>query len=281
MSEPNRVIDFLTLAEREALIQHGARIIAFVKGKSLIKFGRTANADDGVETTVAEFQGAVVNETYATTNSIDFVVSSSASDTGDICIEGHTVDANGDLTFVTQNLTLTGQTAVALTTALVRANRADNTTVGTIASPAVDFVENIAIYDAVVAPGTTAGVPDVATATKLLIPAGLNHSDKCATSISSSDFWIVTGFSSGIEKVSGAAAQADIDVFTRRIGQTWRPAFGAASLIEHDVSPNDHVELRPYSLIPPNSDVRMLCTSDSANTVVHGVIYGLLAKVID
>ena len=58
------------------------------KRKSLNKFGRTSNADAGVKTTVATFQDAIVNETFATTNSIDYAVSTSTSDTADTVVTG-------------------------------------------------------------------------------------------------------------------------------------------------------------------------------------------------
>lgn len=86
----------------------------YYKPKTLFKFGQTVNTAAGrAKTTVAEFQGGaastVFNETYATGNTIDFLVSDNASDTEVVRVEGHTLSGS-NLTFVVQNVTLNGQT---------------------------------------------------------------------------------------------------------------------------------------------------------------------------
>lgn len=146
-----------------------------------------------MHTTVAEFQGSVVNETFATGNTIDSVISDDAADDGKIVtIEGHTVDGSGNLTFIVQNATLGNVTRTALTTSLYRATRMYRTP-GTFASPATDLAGNIYVYDnSVGATGHTSGTPNEATATKLLILAGNQQTEKCATSLSSKDVWIIT-----------------------------------------------------------------------------------------
>jgi len=50
-------------------------VMTYCKPKTLRKFGETLNADNGADTTVAKFQGSVINETFSTTNDITHVVS--------------------------------------------------------------------------------------------------------------------------------------------------------------------------------------------------------------
>lgn len=249
-----------------------------LKPKSLIKFGRTANADDGTQTTVAEFQGSVVNETFATSNSIDSIVSSSGSDTETVTVEGHTVDGSGNLTFVVQTATLTGQTAVTLGTPLYRATRAYNAA-GTFASPASDLVGNVYVYDATEATGITAGVPDVATATKVMIGAGRQQSEKCATAISQHDAWLITGISTGISRATGGTADVDIDVQIQESGGVFRNTPIEIEL-RTAATATLYVPCIPFLIAPPNSDIRMVATADTNDTVVSGAINGYLATKV-
>jgi hypothetical protein len=262
-------------AENEVATTYGQRVSVQRKGKQLNKFGRTINADNGVKTTVAEFQGTVVNETYVSTNIIDTIGSDSASDTEKITLEGHTIDSSGNLTFVVQNATLTGITPVPLATPLARATRA-YVCKGTFAAPASALVGNVYVYDNT--DGHTLGVPDTAAATKLMITAGNNQSYKVATAISQFDYWFLTSIDVGIQRGSGASAHADIDLEFREIGGVWRPMG-----IEMDVASNattwSHHEVAPYLIVPPNTDVRGTVTADTNDTRVDMRITGLLAKI--
>lgn len=269
---------WISHAEREVFSTYGAKVSVAKKAKSLNKFGRTKNADSGVKTTVAEFQGAVVNETLATSNSIDSVISSSASDTEIVKVEGHYLDGDNNLVFTVQEATLNGQTAVTLSQALYRCTRI-YVKEGTFASPASDLVGNVAGYDATAATGTTGGVPDVATATHCLIPAGENQSDKCATAISYQDYWLITGVEAGVEAGSGAGAAADVDVEFKLHGGVWRP-LGIEIDVEADGATSVFRPVQPYLIIPSNADVRMVATSDKANARVAGSINGVLAIVV-
>jgi hypothetical protein len=97
-----------------------------VEGVSGInKFGRNTDVDtdlegvwDGGGTTNYTPTG-----TWSTTADIDYAVSSSASDTGTIEVQG----LASDWSAITQTKTLTGTTAVALDTALIRVFRIKNT----------------------------------------------------------------------------------------------------------------------------------------------------------
>lgn len=251
-----------------------------LKPKALRKFGRTENADDDVKTTVGTF-GSVstpnVNETYSTTNDIDKIVSSSGSDTEVLHVEGHTINVStGDLTFAVQEVTLTGQTPVTLGTPLARLSRM-KVKKGTFASPASNLVGNIYGYasDGVT---VTSGVPQTNTAVKARIVAGGNTTAKAATSISSVDYWIISQIQASCGKNNSSTVNVDCDVEVRQLGGVFLPeglefstrAGGSQSIV---------IDFRPYLVIPPNSDVRLVATSNTANATVSGYISGALALI--
>jgi hypothetical protein len=248
------------------------------KGKHLHKFGHTNNADSGVKTTVAEFQDNEVNETLASGNTIDSIVSSSTSDTEVVKVEGHTVDTlTGDFTFSTQTVTLTGQTRAPITPL----NRCSRIYVppATYAAPASDLVGNVVVYDQTEATGLTAGKPDVDSSVKCMIVAGQNQSQKCATTISSSDYWIITEIYAGLARSGPANVNADIEVEYKQVGGVWRP-LGFEINLSQSVLPAFHDTMLPYLVIPKNSDARMVAISDTANSSLSGYISGYLASVI-
>lgn len=254
---------------------YGVRVLP--KPKQLRKFGRTANADNGVKTTVGQFQGTVVNETFATTNSVDKIVSSSASDTGQVNIEGHTIDGSGNLTFVTQTATLNGQTPVTLSTAMARCSRI-YVKEQTFASPAVDLVGQVVVYDSAAGGSVTAGVPATAAAVKALIAAGSNQTEKWATTFSSVDYFVMTKVEASVQKGNSSTVAVDIDIEVRRLGGVWRPLGLEISLRAGSESAYTEM-LMPYAIIPANSDIRMVATSNTNDTTVSGRMSGQLLLV--
>lgn len=270
--------DACSMAEREIAVAYGDKVSFFIKGKPLNKFGRTDNADSGIVTTVGIFQDAVVNETYATDNTIDSIVSTSGSDTTTVTVEGHKL-VGTDFVFVSQNVTLTGQTPALLTTPLVRATRIYNGTTATLASPAPDLVGAVAVYDATEATGVTLGKPDVDTAVKVMIAAGEQQSQKCSTTVSYLDYWAITALSVGVERNSPVAAIVDVEIQVRRYGGVWRPAF-AKIPIRTAANPSVELTVDPCFIVPKNSDVRVITTSDTDNTIVHATLFGRLGQVI-
>lgn len=256
---------------------YGHTVSVYEKAKSLNKFGRSTNADDGVRTTVAEFGSVAtvnVNETYVTTNAIDEIASSSGSDTGDVTLEGHTIDVSGNLTFSIQTLTLTGQTPVTLATPLARASRCYVTN-GTFAVPAVDLIGDVYIYKS---GGTvTAGVPQTSADVKLRIVAGKNQTEKCATSVSSVDYWLITELVVSMERTGGGTTSVDFELEMRMLGGVWRPMGPTVDVDKNN--PSAHLDFHPYRIVPPNADVRLVATSDTADTVVSGEIEGYLAII--
>lgn len=242
---------------------YGHEVSVYQKGKDLLKFGRSESVQTSTKTTLMTLPSGIYNETYVADNLITHVSSSSGSDTVEIVVEGHTI-SGGNLTFVSQPVTLAGQTKTALTTPMARANRAYN-------NSGTDLVGNIYFYH----DGTvTAGVPDNLTTVHLMIRAGENNTEKCATSISSTDYWIITGvYADVIEKI---AATAEIVFESRVIGKVFREAFELTASNTSGTFRQGH----PYHIIKPNSDVRLRALASAANAQVSGGIVGVLAKII-
>lgn len=239
------------------------------KHKHLLKFGRTSNADSGVKTTIMTLPGAVVNEVLQTTNSIDSISSSSGSDTSVLRIEGHTIDANGLLTFVVQDATLDGQTRVALATPLARVSRG-YVLAQTFAAPAAELVGSVYFYEN---GAITNGVPDTDAEVHMVIEPGKNQSEKCATSVSNKDYFILTGFTGAIGRGSSSTTTVDFELEWRELGGVWRQFSMEMSLRASGVSVLD-IQFHDHQIIPPNSDLRMVAISNSANTAVSGSFEG-------
>lgn len=242
---------------------YGHTVSIEAKAKDLLKFGRNPLIGTS-EATVMDLPSGVLNETYVASNLITTVSSSSGSDTTTAIVEGHTVDANGDFTFVEQTVTLTGQSQVALGTALARVTRA-------YASGSANLVGAIYFYETDTA---TAGVPDTGSKVHMIIPAGKNQSRKASTTIDKETYWIVLDFDADL--YDKGAAYAEVTMQIREKGKVFR---AAESLAVNSGAHADH-EFRPYKIIRPNSDVRLVSIADNVNTDVGGMIQGVLAKIV-
>lgn len=234
------------------------------KRKDLLKFGR--NELTGTSLTTIQHQPAgILHETYVTSNLINSVISTSVADTQDIIVEGHTT-ADGGLTFtfVEQPLTLNGQTSVALTTPLARVVKGYNDNSTELAG-VISFTETDTY---------TAGVPDTDTKVHMQINAGQQVSEKCATTISSEDYWIVTSIYGDMLKK--AAGFAEVDFQVRKSGKVFSTHIDISC---SDGARGEH-EFKPYFIVPKNSDVRLSALASAASTDVAGGIQGVLAKVV-
>jgi hypothetical protein len=247
----------------EIRTKYGDTASVQAKLKTLRKFG--SNFDVG--TTAEEVWGYGGIETLALGNTIDTVSSSSASDTQDVVIEGHTISGS-DLTFVVQTATLNGQNKVVLSTPLYRSTRIYN-------NNAVDFVGDVYVYedDTIVA-----GVPQTPAKVHLnaLGVTGYNQSSKCATSLSSTDYWIVTSIDVGVKRTN--TRNVDFILEVKEFGGVFREQFlGNASNTGGGVQ----YLLDPTVIIPPNSDMRMIAISSGATTQVNAQVNGYLAKKLN
>lgn len=241
---------------------YGHTVSLEAKNKDLLKFGRNADIQTS-KTTIMTLPSGIYNETYISSNSIAYVSSTSGSDTMDMVVEGHTIDGSGDFTFVTQTVTLAGQTKTALTTPLARCTRMYN-------NGSSDMVGTIYAYED---DTVTAGVPVTGAKVHCMIDAGFNNSEKASTTISSIDYWIVTNFYGDV--MEKAAAWALIHFEIRRKGKVFR------NLIDREASDQNGVnyDFKPYVIIPPNSDVRLRASANTNGIDVSGGINGALLKI--
>jgi len=217
------------------------------KAKSLNLYGKNASIASGTAETVWVTGGT---ETYLTANSITDVVSANAGDTQDVIIEGYTYSAP-NFTYVSQTATLNGTSAVTLTTALCRAERVYN-------NDNTDF----------------AGVVTV------LINGGATHlttignqSQKCQTTTASTDYFIITSASFTVDR--GAAAKVDFEIEVRESLKMFRTLYGCT--VSDTGGTYDKVFDIPI-IVPPNSDVRIIATSN-ATCAVKASLHGYLGIV--
>jgi len=263
-------------SENEIYRSYGDFVSVAAKGKSLLKFGKNAIVGTAW-TTIQEFQGSEINETFLTTNGITHVVSDDAGNTMSVDIEGHTIDANGLLTFSIQTVTLQGLTPVPLTTPLRDATRIAVKN-GTFASPAVDMQasSNVYVYEG---GAVTDGVPNTASETHLLMTADAlkpnNQSFKASTSISNVDYAIVHTVYADVNKKTTASVDFRLEV--RELGGVWRPKF-ERTLISTSVQEQTFL-LQPHTIVPPNSDVRIVALSSVANTSITAGFNSYLAII--
>lgn len=260
-------------AEEVIYNTYGDTVRVSEKNKDLLKFGTVLSTAGTTEQTIAEFQGSTLRETYATTNSIDSIICTDSTPfTGTLVVEGHTI-SGGNLTFVSQSKALNGQTAAALDTPIARATRAYITGSSTFAASS----DVAYVYDSTAATGTTSGVPDVAAASKLLVNAVEYQSQKGGTSLSSTDYWIITRIYAGIDKKTGA--QAVIRLRSRTLGNVFRTIAPKIHL-DSDSASADSVEFEPFLIIPKNSDIELTIAGSVSGIQVSAGINGYLAKVI-
>jgi hypothetical protein len=259
------------IPNQEYLVKHAIDVIKATygddvsveaKNKDLLKFGRSKQVQT-TKSTLMTLPTGVYNETYVSTNIIDTVSSSSASDTEIITVEGHTI-SGGVFTFVTQNATLNGQSKVVLETSLARVSRMFNT-------GSNDLVGDIYCYED---DTITAGVPSTGTKVHCMIENGLNNSEKASTTISNNDYWVVTEFYGDcLEKVNTFGI---LHFEIREAGSVFR---NKIDLSCNDTSAANH-EFHPYIIVPKNADVRLRVSSSSANDDYSGGIEGVLLKVV-
>lgn len=259
----------IVAAEREVLNSYGDTVSVEEKKKSLLKFGLNDNVGTS-RTTIMQFQGSETNETYCTTNAIDRVVTTDNTFTGTVTIEGHYIDGSNNLIFAVQTATLTGQTAVTLGTALARATRIYISDGSALASAS----DVIYVYENVT---TTAGVPDTASKTHVLMDGTYHGSQKASTSISSTDYWFITKAYAGVNKKASAAVDVEVQVRTYTDA-----AFRTLFKLPLDTNGASYfqIDAPPIFIIPKNSDVRMVAASSTSGTEVIGGLAGYLAKII-
>ena len=255
----------LVQGEREIQATYGDYVSIDKKAKSLIKFGKSADLTTNGLQTIWTVGG---NEVYVSDNTIAYVSSSDATDVQEVTIEGHTVTGTGfdqEFTFVVQNVTLNGQTPVALATPLARTSRMYN-------NNGQELVGRVVVYENTTVVG---GVPSDATKIHLDIPASFQSSFKAATTFSKEDYYLLTGAYGAVSLKQSAAVDFYIEI--RDAGKTFRQA---ALFTASSAGGAFNIELDPCIIVPKNADVRITCETSSNNAVAFGVFRGYLAKVV-
>lgn len=284
----NAVLDWLEAevsgdiarAEDVVLSTYGDTVSVSEKAKHLNKWGDNNSVGTSWET-IMSLQGSETNETFVSTNLIDSVSSSDAADTSlTITIEGHTIDGSGNLTFAVQDVTTDasdGRTKVTLSTPLARATRAYVKNSGTFNSPQSAPAGNIYIYDDT--DGITNGVPNTAAATKMMLDIGYTQSEKCATTISATDYWFISYFSAAISDASPTAGLITCRIERRDVanGGVWRPMGRDIILVAG--GQGGVIEFSPYLIVPKNHDIRVRAQTDTGTAEIHAEVGGYLAEV--
>ena len=262
----NRDFD-IWMAEQIILDTYGDTVSVAEKKKTLLKFGRRSDVNATNYRTLWNEPGTADHEVFVTTNAITHFASGSGSDTGDMVVEGHTVSGTGssaEFTFVVQTVTLAGQTKTALTTPLARCSRVYNPT-------DTEWVGRIGVAEDVT---FTSGIP-AAVGTHMNIPAGNQGSQKAATTISNSDYWIITAVAGSI--LQKTSEFADLKLEVREVGGVFREKFNFA--VSSSGGPTERFDVKPPVIVPKNADVRMVALAGSTNTIVTGWMNGYLASV--
>lgn len=79
-----------------------------------------------------------------------------------------------------------------------------------------------------------------------------------------------------INKDAANTVTADFDIEVRELGGVWRP-LGLELIARTSGDQKESIKFEPNYIVPPNSDVRMVVTSNAADTVCTAVIRGTLA----
>ncbi len=256
-------------------IEHAKRVISGTYGhdvsleakdKDLLKFGRTKIAQT-TETGIEHLPAGVQVEVFVTTNIITSIVSTSSSDTTTCQVEGHTISGTGvdtKLVFVIQEVTLTGQTAAALTTPLARCTRV-------FANAAVDLIGVISVTED---DDFQSGVPDTAAGVHLQIYAGESQSTKCSTTIEDNNYWLITEVRADCLEKTATFGVIHLEI--RNAGKIFREQMIASCNDTHAL----FEEFKPYIIVPPNSDVRMTVTANANGKDFVAFMEGPLLKVV-
>ena len=212
-----------------------------VPGHSYInKFGRNTDID----TTAEDVWDGGGTYTFSSTADITHAVSS-AADT--ITIEVQGLDTNWDQ--VTQDVTLTGTTAVALTTSLIRVFRMRNTS-GTAAAGNIQ-----------VGVGTTTGSFSAANL-RAQITLGFEQTLMAIYSVPRGKTAYATNYWANINKANATGA-LDVTTYTRFFGGVFRVGL-TTGLIAGGSSHFQH-KWEPYPALPEKSDIKIVGIGSTNN----------------
>jgi len=209
--------------------------------KTINKFGRNTDIDT-IEEDVWD-GGGIYN--YSTTADITHIVSSSASDTMEIEIDG--LDANWEE--VTQTKTLTGTTAVALDTPLIREPRMKNNS----GTAAVGVIQS--------GVGTTTGSFSAANL-RAQISLGYEQTLMAIYTVPAGKTGYMTNFWGDINK-SNTTGALDMTLWKRDFGGVFRVQ-NTVGLLTAGTSHFQH-EYAPYPKIEAKADIKITGIGSTVN----------------
>jgi len=250
-------------AKRVIKNKYGHRVDFINKAKNLLRYGRNTSVGTS-QTTVMTLVGSELHETYISDNLIDTISSSNALDTQDVVIDGHTIDSDGNFTFISQNATLNGQNKVVLTTPLARCEEIYN-------NSGTDLQGVVYVYQE---QSITAGVPQTDNKVHCVIRQGHNQSEKCSFTTASDEYCLITNFTAAV--VEKNSAYGDFELQIKEKGKVFREIDLVVTSSQGSYVQN----LVPCDIIPPNSDVRMVVTADNASTDIGATIRGYYARIL-
>lgn len=252
---------WVNLARRDIFDRYGD-VVTLEKGKkSLLKFGQ----NDAVGTTTETVWRTGGNETYLTDNLINKISSSDDTDTQDVVIEGHIIGVDGDFTYVSQTVTLVGQTETSIDTPLARVSRIYN-------DNGVDFAGTIYVYED---DTVSAGVPQTPAKIHIQAAGADNQSQKAAVTVAKDEYWLISEVYAFVNIKT--AGKADFLFQVREKGKTFRTRIpGSANSLGSAFSLN----LRPFLIVPKNADFRIVATADQSQVSVVAWASGAVAKIV-
>lgn len=263
-------------AENVVLKTYGVRVSTVKKGENLKISGRNLSVNSSYGT-VADLQGSESEETFAPSNLINSISSSSVSDSQIVEITGHTINGSGILTRVKQFATLNGRSKVTLGTPLARVQYAEIANSGYFDSPQDVADGDISIYDDT--GGVTLGRPNDDENTKLIIPNGLVRSYKGAGATADGEYLFISSFSAASGDSGWTASYIGVRIETRNIanGGVWIPH--DPGLILATDAPISSIKPDPLLIVPPNHDIRIQAATNSSTAEAYAVADGFLATV--
>jgi len=191
--------------------------------------------------------------TYSTSADIDSLSSSSGSDTVAVTVIG----LDSTYAQVTQTITLTGQTRVALTTSLIRVFRAY------VDDAAVAAVGNIFCF---VNGATTSGVPDTGADIRAIISIGYEQTLMAVYTIPLGKVGYLESFYANI--LSKVSAGSEVQLCVRATGKTFR----VRSVIGANTAGSSHVRHHfgfPIELAA-KTDIHVQADTSANNASVAG-----------
>lgn len=255
-SDPSQVEYWLNYI----LKNYQQRVTSHGKNKTLIKFGES----DVVGTSFSTLWIQGGDETYVSDNLINTISSSSDNDTGiGVKVEYHTIDtATGNFSFGVQSIELAGQTEVALSVPCARVSRVFNDSTTALAG-------DVYVYET---DTVVAGVPQTSAKIHAKMVAGVEQTQKAATTISSVDWYVITDLFFGLTEKTSAWAECHLEIRNASAGKVFRPI---THFTASDQAP--FVEsLKTPIFVPRNHDVRMRALANTANVSCLGFYGGYL-----